>query len=74
MNDPYKPRDALTLWWMGTPDAPSLVGEIALASHGRGVSLRYGSEWLKTGFALSEDLPLQPELFISNTADTAQAH
>lgn len=71
MNEPYKPRDALTLWWMGTPDAPSLVGEITLASHGRGVSLRYGSEWLKTGFALSEDLPLQPGSFISNTADTA---
>lgn len=71
MHEPYKPRDQLALWWMGQVDAPRLVGEIALTSNGRGVSLRYGSEWIQSGFALSDDLPLQAEPLLTGHADTA---
>ena len=46
------------------PDSPTLIGELRIARKTKGVSLRYGEAWLKTGFALSEDLPLDPrELF-----------
>lgn len=50
--------DTLYLWYLGDPAAPRPVGELRLVSAGKGVSLRYGSEWLGQGFALSEDLPL----------------
>jgi serine/threonine-protein kinase HipA len=50
--------DDLYLWYLGDPDTPRYVGALKLASAGKGVSLHYGSEWLTTGFALSEDLPL----------------
>ncbi|MCY7389051.1 MAG: HipA domain-containing protein [Burkholderiales bacterium] len=55
---PYEVVDTLFLWYLGLPARPVLVGEIHLALNGRGVSLRYGREWIKTGFPLSEDLPL----------------
>ena len=50
--------DDLSLWYLGDPAAPRYVGELKLVSAGKGVSLRYGKEWLNHGFALSEDLPL----------------
>jgi serine/threonine-protein kinase HipA len=71
MHEPYPIRDQLALWWMGDPAAPRLVGEIALTSNGRGVSLRYGQEWLRSGFALSDDLPLQVEPLLSLQPGTA---
>ena len=55
---PYDVVDTLFLWYLGRPLRPVLVGEIYLALNGRGVSLRYGREWLDAGFPLSEDLPL----------------
>lgn len=71
MHESYQPQDALALWWMGAPDAPRLVGEIALTSQGRGVSLRYGAEWLRSGFALSDDLPLHDTPQLTTQPGTA---
>lgn len=50
--------DDLYLWYLGDPAAPRYIGALKLVAAGKGVSLRYGAEWLDTGFALSEDLPL----------------
>ncbi|OZB74926.1 MAG: phosphatidylinositol kinase [Thiomonas sp. 14-64-326] len=50
--------DDLSLWYLGDPAAPRYVGALRLVSAGKGVSLRYGRDWLASGFALSEDLPL----------------
>ena len=54
--DGDKRFDELYLWLLEDPAAPRLVGELRLAD--KGVSLRYASSWLRSGFALSEDLPL----------------
>ncbi|HEY1393198.1 MAG TPA: HipA domain-containing protein [Methylibium sp.] len=50
--------DDLHLWYLGDPATPRYIGALKLVSAGKGVSLRYGREWLDHGFALSEDLPL----------------
>ena len=50
--------DDLYLWYLGDPGTPRYVGALKLVAAGKGVSLRYGREWLDKGFALSEDLPL----------------
>jgi serine/threonine-protein kinase HipA len=50
--------DDLHLWYLGDPASPRYVGALRLVAAGKGVSLRYGEQWLRTGFALSEDLPL----------------
>jgi serine/threonine-protein kinase HipA len=55
------PLNDLSLWFLGNPTKPQLVGQLQLLSTGKvskGVSLTYAQSWLKTGFALSEDLPL----------------
>ena len=52
------PLDTLSLWFLGSPAAPRLVGDLQLMAVGKGVSLRYAPSWLAQGFALSEDLPL----------------
>ena len=51
--------DTLYLWYLGDPDRPRPVGVLQRVGDGKGVSLRYGEEWLKSGFPLSEDLPLR---------------
>ncbi len=56
--------DVLHLWYLGDPGLPRYVGELKLVSAGKGVSLRYGDEWLAHGFALSEDLPLVDTEFL----------
>lgn len=56
--------DVLTLWYLGNPAAPRPIGTLRLASGGKGVSLHYGQEWLASGFALSEDLPLADTEFL----------
>lgn len=48
----------LFLWFLADPSKPRYVGALHLVSAGKGVSLNYGPEWLASGFALSEDLPL----------------
>lgn len=50
--------DVLSLWFLGDPRRPRHVGTLRLVDGGKGVSLQYGSEWIASGFALSEDLPL----------------
>jgi len=50
--------DILYLWFLGDPQAPRCVGTLRLVDGGKGVSLQYGSDWIGSGFALSEDLPL----------------
>src|SRR3984957_13977266 len=46
------------LLYLGDPASPRYVGALRLISTGKGVSLRYHEQWLRAGFALSEDLPL----------------
>ena len=71
MTDKYAPQDRLFLWWLGDPAQPRLVGELGQAAGGRAVSLRYAPGWLRSGFALSEDLPLTVELFVPREKDCA---
>lgn len=58
MSAEYRVTDELYLWWLGQPQTPVLVGTLRLLRAARGVSLRYAPQWLRDGFALSEDLPL----------------
>ncbi len=54
----YAVTDELFLWWLGNPRSPVLIGTLHLLRETQGVSLRYSPQWLGSGFALSEDLPL----------------
>ena len=56
--------DDLHLWYLANPAQPLYVGALRLVSAGKGVSLRYGQDWLTHGFALSEDLPLVDAEFL----------
>jgi serine/threonine-protein kinase HipA len=49
-------HDDLYLWYLADPAAPRYVGQLRLVDAGKGVSLRYGANWLSSGFPLSEDL------------------
>jgi len=51
-------HDKLYLWFLADPAVPRYVGQLRLVDAGKGVSLQYGSDWLASGFALSEDLLL----------------
>jgi len=55
--------DSLFLWYLGE-GSPRYVGSLSLVASGKGVSLRYGPEWLSHGFPLSEDLPLRDAEFL----------
>lgn len=67
----YEPVDQMALWWLGQPSAPTLVGTLETARQWRGVSMSYAPAWLKQGFALSEDLPLQARVFMPDEKDQA---
>jgi serine/threonine-protein kinase HipA len=67
----YQPSDTLYLWWLGRPERPWFVGELRVARQTRGVSLVYGDAWLRSGFALSEDLPLLKREFFPLDKETA---
>ena len=67
----YEPSDRLWLWWLGEPDAPRLIGELRMARSLKGVSLVYAEDWLRAGFALSEDLPLDPAEMMPVERETA---
>ena len=72
MTEPaYTPADRLWLWWLGDPAHPACVGELSLVQAGRAVALAYDPQWLRSGFALSADLPLAPGLFQPVERDTA---
>ena len=67
----YQPGDVLYLWWLATPTAPRLVGELHMVRTLKGVSLAYAPQWLASGFALSEDLPLVAGEFFPHEKETA---
>ena len=67
----YTPSDELHLWWLAQPTQPRCIGALHMARTLRGVSLRYGAEWLAHGMALSEDLPLIDEEFLPRERDSA---
>lgn len=67
----YQVADALFLWYLGRPQRPVLVGTLHFLVTVRGVSLRYAPAWLRSGFALSEDLPLRDMEFMPREKDTA---
>jgi serine/threonine-protein kinase HipA len=67
----YQPGDTLSLWWLGRPDSPQLIGELRVARQTKGVSLRYSPAWLASGFPLSEDLPLLDREFFPVEKETA---
>jgi serine/threonine-protein kinase HipA len=67
----YQPTDSLYLWWLGRPERPLFVGELRMARQTKGVSLVYGDAWLRSGFALSEDLPLITREFFPLGKETA---
>lgn len=72
MNKPaYTPQDKLALWWLGEPSHPRLIGQLRYVPSMRGVSLRYTADWLRSGFALSEDLPLRDHEFLPTEKDCA---
>ncbi len=56
--------DDLYLWYLGDPATARFVGALRRVSSGKGVSLHYGKDWLASGFALSEDLPLVDTEFL----------
>lgn len=63
--------DALYLWFLGDLAAPRLVGTLYLVSAGKGVSLTYAPSWMRTGFPLSEDLPLVEIEHLPRTREVA---
>lgn len=68
------PQDWLSLWWLGNPAQPQHIGQVSLVDGNRKVAMAYAPTWLQgrhAGFALSEDLPLHPGLFVPDTRDTA---
>lgn len=67
----FEPRDTLFLWWLGDPASPRLIGELRTFRAMRGVSLRYSTDWLNSGFAISENCPLMDLEFIPEDAETA---
>ena len=67
----YQPADRLYLWLLTQPDHPLLVGELNLVRSTQGVSLRYVDDWLRTGFPLSEDLPLTSQEFLPADKNSA---
>lgn len=68
---PLPVTDTLYLWWLAEPERPRYVGELHTARAVKGVSLRYDPSWLKTGLALSEDLPLMDIEFQPHTRESA---
>lgn len=67
----YQPGDVLSLWWLGRPAVPRLIGELRMARALKGVSLVYAPQWRASGFALSEDLPLMSGEFFPHEKETA---
>ena len=67
----YTPTDRLHLWLLTQPQRPVLIGELNLVRSNQGVSLHYAPSWLRSGFPLSEDLPLIDQEFLPADKGTA---
>ena len=63
--------NAYTLWWLGSPHERRPIGEVSLVDGNRKAALEYRREWRLTGFALSEDLPLNGGLAVPTEKVTA---
>ena len=62
----------MSLWWLGNGHAaPRSVGQLLLTDGNRKVGLEYSADWLKHGFALSEDLPLGRGIYLPKERDMA---
>lgn len=55
----------------GPAATPVLVDALRMARQTRGVSLQYTEAWLRSGFALSEDMPLIAREFFPVDQETA---
>lgn len=73
MSTPYQPQDQMSLWWLADPLAPHRIGTLSLQDGRRKVGLSYDPLWMASpqGFALSEDLPLQPGVKLPTERDSA---
>lgn len=73
MSATYVPQDGMSLWCLGHPAAPQLIGALSLQDNRRKVALSYDPGWIASpqGFALSEDLPLHTGLMLPVERDTA---
>jgi serine/threonine-protein kinase HipA len=69
----YEPQDSMSLWWLTDAKSPQRIGTLSLQDQRRKVALSYDPAWIASplGFALSEDLPLQPGLHMPDIRDTA---
>jgi serine/threonine-protein kinase HipA len=69
----YEPQDSMSLWCLGDAASPQRIGTLSLQDQRRKVALSYDPAWIASplGFALSEDLPLQPGLHMPYIRDTA---
>ncbi len=63
------PGNALFVWELSDPTAPTLVGQVGLALGGRSLSFDYDANWLQFGYALSGDLPLTSGVKAGATRD-----
>lgn len=70
MSEAYPPQNEMSLWWLGGV-RPQRVGTILLVAGNRKVALEYDAGWIKSGFALSEDLPLAGGLYTPKENDSA---
>ena len=63
----------MSLWWLADPLAPQRIGTLSLQDSRRKVGLSYDPAWMASahGFALSEDLPLQPGVQLPAERDSA---
>ena len=68
---PYVVVDTLYLWHLGNPAKPLLVGDLHWRPSHRCVALQYDAAWIKSGFALSDDLPLIAEMQLARDKDCA---
>lgn len=57
-----KTPDKLYAWMLSEPKAPRLIGAISRQSNGD-VALSYDPQWIASGFALSEDMPISANSF-----------
>ena len=73
MSTPYQPQDQMSLWWLADPLVPHRIGTLSLQDSRRKVALSYDPVWMASpqGFALSEDLPLQPGVQLPVERDSA---
>lgn len=79
MDTRYSDFDVLYLWYLGNPELPIYVGVLNSLEDDDGVSLQYSPTWIKSGFALSQDLPLvqsvlqPPDILFTNIQRAAGA-